>query len=698
MKAGIRISVLVVISPLIFAACGGSGSNSKSPVAENPNPPAAGTPSQLVVENHWGGNTGGRGSMSSGGDCISNFIVDFAVLNPSQTGHQEWAPLVITKSYWDETNWGDGGYSGGMRVTKGEFYYQPHADSGWPGITFDTTTYNGITATIAHPSALSAEQQNAEDQGGSLSNFSSNLPYVKLSDGRTITTVAYPTSVAFDGTGRLWVADNGKDQNFKIFDVSGLDAPTQIDTFGDEGGVFAVGTGKLKGQTGEKRFWGPRGVGFGDKGEIIVGTSGIPGQTQGGTDVRAFDSTGKFLWDVKAIFMHAPDIDPTSNGTQIYTAAQRFEMDYSKAPGKSWRQAAVTLDPFRFPGDPRLMNAYDIAFIRVVNNQRFLFVSDMYGYDLAVFRFEANSDIAIPAAFIGIGGSQQATPLKPVAPWTQGLAPVWIPTLDENKNRRLMWRDTDGDGAVDANQDAYPEAREFSDVQMPYMFSRGIDIDDNGNVWVAGKFNEHSSGSREGGNLMIPFGSIDDNGVPFSGSVPKFVDVPSTLISPEDQGKTSGRMRYLAATDTLLMATGEREDYYSSKIYIIDGYLNSSHPTLRFKLDLGYNDLGSAITDILQTDTTKMVLPNVFAADADYIYVGYIDNGPDAKVRGEITVYSMVDGHKVGWIVPGAETNHFAGNFDMKVGIQVRKLADGTRIITAEEDGGGKFMVYRWKP
>jgi hypothetical protein len=504
---------------------------------------------------------------------------------------------------------------------------------------------------------------------------------VQLSDTRTITSVAYPTSVAFDGSGRLWVADNGPDQNFKIFNVPASGTLTLATTFGETGGVFA---GPTKGLTGEKRFWGPRGVGFGDNGEIIVGTSGIPGQTQGGTDVRAFDSTGKFLWDVKAIFMHAPDIDPSSNGTQIYTAGQRYEMDYSKAPGKSWRQAAVTLDPFRFPGDPRLMNAYDIAFIRVVNGQRFLFVSDMYGYDLAVFRFEADSDIAIPAAFIGIGGSQQG------AAWTQGKAPVWDASLDENKNRRLMWRDTNGNGAVDAG--------EFSDVQMPQMFARGIDIDDNGNIWVAGMFNEHNNGYRAGGNLIIPFGSIDGNGVPFSGSVQQFVDVPSTLISPEDQGITSGRMRYLAATDTLLMATGKGEDYYSSKIYIIDGYLNSSHPTLRFKLDLGYNDLGSASTDILQTDTSKMVLPNVFAVDADYIYVGYIDNGPDKKVRGEITVYSMIDGHKVGWIVPGAETNHFAGNFDMKVGIQVRKLADGTRIITAEENGGGKFMVYRWKP
>ncbi|MBK9614082.1 MAG: hypothetical protein IPO35_00715 [Uliginosibacterium sp.] len=67
-------------------------------------------------------------------------------------------------------------------------------------------------------------------------------------------------------------------------------------------------------------------------------------------------------------------------------------------------------------------------------------------------------------------------------------------------------------------------------------------------------------------------------------------------------------------------------------------------------------------------------------------------------MRGEITIYSMQDGRKIGWIVPSADTNHFSGNFDMKVAIQVRKLADGTRIIVAEENGGGKFMVHRWKP
>lgn len=613
-----------------------------------------------------------------GGDAISNFIVDIGVLNRAQLPRATALPLVITKSYWDETNWADGAYAGGKRVSKGEFYYNAHTDSGWPGMVFDSTTYNGITATIAHPAAMSVDQTNHENQGLPLGKFATNLPYVKLSDGRSMSSVAYPTSVAFDAAGRLWVADNGPDQNYKIFNVPASGAPSLVGTFGEPGGVFA---GPVKGRLGTKRFWGPRGVGFGDNGEIIIGNSGIPGQVQGGTDVRVFDRQENLLWEVKAIFMHAPDVDPTSNGTSIHTAGQRFEMDYSKPPGKSWKQAAVTIDPFRFPGDPRLSAAYEIAFVRVVNGRKFLYATQMSGLRLAVFRFEANSEIAIPVAVFGIKSSEQG------AAWAQGRAPVWDASLDANKNRRLFWRDQNGNGQVDAG--------EFGDIQMPATYTKSIDVDELGNIWVAGALQEYSSKFRYGGNLIIPFGSIDANGVPFLGSVPRFVDVARQLISPSDQGFSIGHMRYLSETDTALLATG---NYYAKQVYVIDGHQNASAQRLRFKLDLGYNDLGVESPDINRNDTTKMVLPTNIAADPDYLYVGYIDRGPDAKVRGEITVYSMKDGTKVGWIVPGPETNGFSGNFDMVIGIQVRKLADGTRVILAEENGGGKFMVYRWDP
>ena len=695
MNAGIRIAALVALLPTLLVACGGISDS---------------TPKQLTAKSHWGGNSGGMGGQpQEGGNAVSNFIVDIAVLRRAQLttfndDTKAKAPLVITKSYWDETGMADGVYAKGKRVGKGDVFNSPTFFQGvmvWPGTIYDKTTYGDITATIEHPHVLykapkpppetftpqqikDISQQGAEDQGLPLTNYADNLPYVKLSDGRTINSVAYPTGVAFDNTGRLWISDNGPDQNFKIFNVPAQGPLSLATTFGEAGGVFA---GPIKGRTGQMRFWGPRGVGFSEAGEIFVGGSGIPGQVQGGSDVRAFNSGEQFLWQLQGLFMHSPDIDPSSNGTSIHTAAQRFEMNYNLDPGASWRQAAVTLDPFRFPNDIRVLTANEVAFVRVINNKKFLFTSDMYGLTVAVFRFEANSEIAIPAAIFGIASNERG------AAWTVGKQPAWEGNDDYNKNRRQAWRDKNGDGLVDAD--------EFFSVQMPYPSAKGIDIDDKGNIWVAGKFNAHSDQFRDGGNLVIPFGSVDLNGVPFSNSVPEFVKVPISLISPADHNRSSGRLRYLAATDTLLMARGEGEDYYSTHIYVIDGYRNSANPTLRFKLDLGYDDLGEKITDILRGDREKilkMVLPNVFAADADYIYVGYIENGLDAKVRGEITVYSMVDGHKVGWILPGPETNYRVGNFDMRHGIQVRKLADGSRVIVTEENGAGKFMAYHWKP
>ena len=93
-----------------------------------------------------------------------------------------------------------------------------------------------------------------------------------------------------------------------------------------------------------------------------------------------------------------------------------------------------------------------------------------------------------------------------------------------------------------------------------------------------------------------------------------------------------------------------------------------------------------------------MVLPMTFAADQDYLYVVCLDIGPDAGVRGEVTVYSLQDGHKVGWIVPNADTNFSCAGSDLNVGVQVSAQADGTRVICVEDDGNGKVMVYRWTP
>ncbi len=623
-------------------------------------------PALLIVENHWAGNTGGRGSSVVDGDAVSNFFEDMSVLGVADVApqYQSKTPLIVTNAFWDETNFDGGAYFNGARLEK----------NWWKGKTNSRSSTSGtLTATIQNFYGRFFLKKLGPPP------TDATAPYVSLSDGRSIRSVIDPTAVAFDRSGRLWVADNGPDQNYKIFDVSGSNPPAQVATFGDAGGVFA---GPRKGATGEKRFWGPRGIGFGAAGEIFAGSTGLPMQTMGGTDIRAYDSAGSYQWDLKGIFMHAPDIDPSSNGSRICTAAQCYEMDYGKAPGKSWRQAAITLDPFRFPEDPRLIMPHESAFVRVVDGKRFLYATNMRGDYLSVYRFEAGSEIAIPVALLYIRSSGQGEA------WATGKYPTWDAGNDLNKNRRYMWRDANGDGV--------PQASEFVEFELPHPYTTTIDVDDLGNIWLGGKLNEYSAYWKSGGNLLIPFGGTDGNGIPlFSRSQFRFVDVPHAQIPAADVGKDVVRLRYLAASDTCLLATGDRFSF-PSRVHVMDGCRNSATPSRRLSITLPYEDFG--LIPSLDVNTAEMTIPASIASDGDYLYVAHGDKGPDARVRAEVTVYGLSDGRKVGWIVPGPETNRFSGAIDVNIAIQARKLADGTRIITVEENGGGKFMVYRWKP
>ena len=664
--------------------------------ADTPPPPAL-----LDYANFWAGNTGGKGGHGENDNTISNFVIDLGVLNASQLNwqFQQYAPLVITKSYWDETNWGDGAYFQGQRVSKGEFFNK--------NMAFDTTTRtsDSLTATIARPHVLDTDhnqwdpnttaqqrrdiiQQALENQGCPLTDFQDNLPFVALSDGRTIQSVAYPTNVAFDAAGHLWVADNGPDQNFKIFEVPATGAPVLKTTFGETGGVFA---GPVPGAWGPKRFWGLRGVCFPDNGQIIVGCSGIPGQVQGGTDIRWFDSTDSstlaqrlatVAMTSQAIgsFVHVADFDPASNGTELYHAALHYTMDYTKPTEQGWKISGVSLDPFRFPQDPRLSMPFETAFVRRINGKKFLYCTDMYSGYLGIFRFEEDSEIAIPAGLIYLYNNGQG------ADWGRSVRPASI-------EGNVMWLDKNGNGA--------PDAGEFSGFRVANPYAEGYDVDADGNIWMAGGQGKYTTafGAGIGGSWVLPCLGLDAHGVPrYDGSTVEHLSVGEEVFLPVDHeiSRSATRLRYLPETDTLILGVGF-DPWYTRRIYVIDGYRHSATPTRRCVFDVGYDNAG-AWEIHLDQGTASMVLPMTFAADNEYLYVVCLDIGPDVRVRGEVTVYSLQDGHKVGWIVPNADTNFACAGSDLTIGVQVAVQDDGTRVICVEDDGSGKVMVYRWTP
>jgi hypothetical protein len=379
-------------------------------------------------------------------------------------------------------------------------------------------------------------------------------------------------------------------------------------------------------------------------------------------------------------FVHVADFDPAGNGTELYHAALHYTMDYTKPTDQGWEISGVSLDPFRFPQDPRLSMAFESAFVRRINGKKFLYCINMNSSYLGVFRFEENSEIAIPAALIYLFDSGQG------ADWGKSVRP-------DNIEGNVMWLDKNGNGA--------PDAGEFSGFRVANPYSEGYDVDADGNIWMSGgqgKYTEHW-GPGMGGSWVMPCLGLDANGVPqYDGSTVEHPSVGEEVFLPVDHeiSRSATRLRYLPETDTLILGVGF-DAWYTRRIYVIDGYRHSPTPTRRCVFDVGY-DAAGAWEVHLDQGTASMVLPMTFAADKDYLYVVCLDIGPDARVRGEVTVYSLQDGHKVGWIVPNADTNFACAGSDLTIGVQVSAQADGTRVICVEDDGNGKVMVYRWTP
>lgn len=609
---------------------------------------------ELPAVNHWVANTGG------GKNHVQNFIEDMVVYYSPDPQYPR--PLVLTKSFWDEGSCGYCSYYNGQQAGKAEWWRDL--------INSKTVTRGTKTCTIGNFYGRAFLLKIGPPPKGD------SAPYIACNDNDTIRSVEDPTALAFDLQGRLLVADNGREQNIKIFDMS-QKAPSLIRTLGDSGGVFA---GPVPGTAGVRRFWGPRGLGVDSQGNIYVGTTGMPMQVGGGTDIRVFSAEDtSLLWQVQGLaFVNTADADPDSAGRSVFLNSERFHMDLSKAPGKSWSLAAATIDPFRYPDDPRLSNSLESVFVRRIGGKLFLYLTDMINGKLAVIRFEKGSEIGIPAAFICLTDKGQGEGND----WGKGRHPEWDPNAEANKLRRWMWRDANGDGQA--------QASEFVEFYLSNTFNAALDIDERGDIWFGGR-GAWKPQFKEGGVMRITTGGLDENGVPrFAVS-----EIRRESFPPNSTDEYVHRMKYLASKDAMFITSGPRYPY-SAEMWRIDNWSDTARRRVT-PWKLSYDDKG--VVDIkLDKNTADMTLPMTFTADSQYVYVAYLDYGADARVRGEVSIYDAKNGSKVGWIVPGPETDRISGAVDLPNGINAIVMPDGSRTIYVEEDGKGKVMVYHWSP
>jgi chitodextrinase len=204
-----------------------------------------------------------------------------------------------------------------------------------------------------------------------------------------------PTCLAFHSDGRLMIGDASMRSQILLYNVSGT--PSLDATFGDFGGI---GSG-VPGQALPKKFWGITGTGCDSNGNIYVVMS------ESGTAIRIFDTSGNMTCALYGLhFVDNVDVDPASDGTELYGMNERISVDLTKTvSGTEWSLSAITWHKNAYPDEPRGTRGSDInsTFMRRVDGHLLMFATGMYAGTLDVYKFQ--DELAIFCQTFSLGTS-----------------------------------------------------------------------------------------------------------------------------------------------------------------------------------------------------------------------------------------------------------------------------------------------------
>ena len=253
-----------------------------------------------------------------------------------------------------------------------------------------------------------------------------------------------------------------------------------------------------------------------------MSTSLRAAQTNGGSTVlECYSPAGQCRWRRLGLeFVDLADLDPASE-RDVFTKEEHFAMDWTKPAGQEWSYQGYTVNPLKYPHDPRLHFDTTHVWVRRLSGRPFLFVSDMTGEFLHVYRFSPQTDgeTAIPCALL----AKRHIPSKGGYPPHQPEKGQWL------------WRDRNADGRMDPGE-----------FQSSSKDARGIPVpDERGNIWYA-----------DGGQVCcLPMLGVDERGVPIW-------DLAKVRLFPRPaEFDEVRRLQYLPAADVMLLGGNRGPDH-----------------------------------------------------------------------------------------------------------------------------------------
>ncbi len=404
-----------------------------------------------------------------------------------------------------------------------------------------------------------------------------------------------PTSFCVDKTNdRILVANNGNNQNVLIY-TSIFGTPAQTSTFGNTGGINSGTPGAIA----PLKFSEPKGVGIDSSGNIIVGSNGV---SAGGGRLEKYNSSGVLQWRLNGtIFTANGSLNP-SDETEFYTHEHKFGLNLGNTtPGTEWSLVAQTVNKVKYPNDQRVPvpggNNYfwTTTYMRHLSGKKLMYISDMYGSGLGIYRFNATTDgeNAIPSGHFSSGHTWQA-----------------------------IWRDSNGNGSSDSGETASQSADN--------SFSTHIVPDTNGGVWKA---------NREQGIRYFPLQGFDTHGNPQSPFASSTVYTTPEIVDVK-------RLEYDALNNVLYVAGRSTQA-------VTDHWWAAGDRLTRYNNFTGTRSTAWSIP--LPYGTNADLFVKAFCEEGDYLFLGaaregriYVHQKSDGSKVGEI-LPTAATGNTSGW-------------------------------------------------
>lgn len=453
-----------------------------------------------------------------------------------------------------------------------------------------------------------------------------------------------PTDLTVDSQGRLLlVAENGPRQQVLIYNINenepqySLNQP--IDSLGEEGGIYG---GNNPGLISANKFYGLSGVDIDAQGNIYVSLNGF---NNSGAILRKYDANKNLQWQLSGLeFLDTADVDPQSDGLDVYTKDEHFVINYSELQGQEAAYHAYTLDPFQYPDDPRLHTTPKGIFIRrievegLAGKQKFMFLTDMYSERLLIYRFEG--EIAVPAGIMAKRSTQSWPTSQP-------------------SNGMWLWIDHDGDGRI--------ETQEYQTLTNNNENIWGWEVDNNGNILVASETN---------GLWRYDFQGLNSHGVPlYNKNASQHIQMPDAFTSIQ-------RLEYSVERDTMYLGGYTRElpqtksssqgewGMVGTEVIAYNNW--SIEPQLQWRIQLPYN---------LSTNPWDFIKAMDIAGDRLFAV---------SSRKAEVFVYDIITGNYLTKITPLE-----SGWVDFPQAIRAYKRNNGEYLVFVEENAKAKIRFYR---